>query len=74
MVRPVKAEPSIFDQLDEEADARRYAEAVADVGLATSFPTMRFAPGLRRGARLARSPRRRRGSGSLDAHKVELTR
>ncbi len=31
MVRSMKPEPSIFDQVDEEADARRYAEATVDI-------------------------------------------
>ena len=34
----MKAEPSIFDQVDEEADARRHAEAMADIKAGRVIP------------------------------------
>jgi predicted transcriptional regulator len=34
----MKPEPSIFEQIDEEADARRYAEAMADIAAGHVIP------------------------------------
>jgi predicted transcriptional regulator len=34
----VKTEESVFDSVDEEADARRYAEAVADIAAGRLVP------------------------------------
>jgi predicted transcriptional regulator len=34
----MKPEPSIFDQIDEEADARRHAEALADLEAGRVIP------------------------------------
>lgn len=38
MVRHMKPEPSIFDQVDEDADARRHAEAMADIEAGRVIP------------------------------------
>jgi len=38
IMRPMTSEPSIFDQVDEEADARRHAEALADIEAGQLIP------------------------------------
>ncbi|PVM86499.1 antitoxin [Caulobacter endophyticus] len=34
----MKPEPSIFDEIDEDADARRYAEAMDDIAAGRLIP------------------------------------
>ena len=38
MIHVMKSEPSVFDQVDEEADARRRAEALADIEAGRVIP------------------------------------
>jgi predicted transcriptional regulator len=38
MIPLMKTEPAIFDQVDEETDARRHAEALADIEAGRLIP------------------------------------